>query len=60
MGQKVGYWKLHGGSLTSNKTWGVGNLSQKNKNLSDITLGNLYNIHHPMQTNTIVDSTFHF
>jgi 4-alpha-glucanotransferase len=50
------YWKLHQGSLTSNKTWGLGNFNQK-KYLFDITLGNLYNMHHPMQTtNTIVDS----
>lgn len=50
-------------------TWGIFNIKQnmgswqfeqKKKNLSDITLGNLYNILHPMQTNTIVDSTFHF
>jgi hypothetical protein len=60
MGQMVGYWKLHRGSLTSNKTWGLGNFEPK-KYLSHITLGNLYNMHHPMQTtNTIVNNTFHF
>jgi hypothetical protein len=58
-GTKGGLLETTSGIFNIKQNMGTWQFEQK-KYLSDITLGNLYNMCHPMQTNTIVDSIFHF
>ncbi len=60
-GTKGGLLETTLGIFNIKQNMGTWQFETKKNYLSHMTLGNLYNMHHPMQTtNTIVHSTFHF